>query len=238
MSPPPIVHRGVASGGTFKGIRIHAAAGIHEHALDLLRRERGGRARVLEVGCGSGALTARLDDAGYDVVASDVETSDYAAAPPVVTWNLDGSAIPEGFRESFDVVCAIEVLEHVENPLQALRNVREVLRPGGLLIASTPHIGHPRSRIKFLVRGAPAFFGREEYVISGHRTLLPDWLLARHLEAAGFTEIELSYGGAYGLTGLSRLAYRVLVPAFAVLGMMPTPRDRDGSAVFARARRG
>jgi SAM-dependent methyltransferase len=237
LGPPPIVHRGSASGGTFGGIQIHAAAGIHEYALRVVGRERPTPARVLDVGTGSGALAARLDAAGYDVIAADLETSDYAARPPVIAWDLDSIDVPSDLVGAFDVACAIEVLEHVENPLQALRNLFLVLRPGGLLVASTPNIGHPRSRIKFLLRGAPAYFGPDEYLATGHRTLLPDWLLRRHLEAAGFDDIRLSYAGSYGLSGPSRLGYRALVPVFRLLGMMPSPRDRDGAAAFALARR-
>jgi SAM-dependent methyltransferase len=237
MSAPPVVHRGAASGGQYDGIQIHAAAGIHEYALRLVERAQPRPARVLDAGCGSGAFTARLAEAGYDVVAADVETSDYNARPPVVTWDLAGADVAGELRGAFDVAFAIEVLEHVENPLQGLRNLHQVLRPSGLLIVSTPHIGHPRSRLKFLARGAPAYFGYGEYVGTGHRTLLSDWLLRRHLEAVGFEDIEMSYAGEYGLTGASRIAYRALMPVFGLLGMMPKPRDRDGSAVFAQARR-
>lgn len=236
MNPPSIVHRGASSGGTFHGIQVHAAAGIHSYAARLVN-DLGSSLSVLDVGCGSGALAARLDEAGHRVVAADVEISDYAARPPVVEWDISGPSVPENLEAAFDVVCAVEVLEHLENPLQALRNLRRCLRPGGRLVASTPHVTHPRSRIKFLVRGEPAYFGFTEYLGTGHRTILPDWLLRRHLEAAEFEDIRLSYGGAYGLSGPGRWIYRGLVPIFRILGLMPVPRDQDGSSTFALARR-
>jgi SAM-dependent methyltransferase len=237
MSGLPITHRGAASGGEFDGLTIHAAAGVHDHALRLLRRHVPSPARVLDVGCGSGALAARLDAAGYDVLATDLDTSDYAARPPHLRWDVAGPDIPGELRDAFDAVCAIEVLEHVESPLQALRNVHAVLRPSGLLVASTPNVGHPRSRLKFLLRGAPSYFGPAEYVDTGHRTLLPDWLLRRHLEATDFTVVEVSYGGSFGLRGLGRWAYRATVPLFRVLRAMPEPRTGDGMATFVVARR-
>jgi SAM-dependent methyltransferase len=237
MGETAITHRGAASGGQFQGLRIHAAAGVHDYAARLVERHRPGPARVLDVGCGSGALSARLAAAGYDVLAADYDTSDYAAAPPVVAWDLAGPTVPAELRGAFDVACAIEVLEHVENPLQALRNLHEVLRPSGLLVASTPNIGHPRSRMKFLLRGAPSYFGWAEYVDTGHRTPLPDWLLRRHLEATGFADVEISYGGSFGLTGAQRFVYRALAASLALVRAMPQPRVGDGMATFAVARR-
>lgn len=211
---------------------MHAAAGVHEHALDLLRRTLSPGARVLDVGAGSGALAQRLSDAGYDVTAADFDTGDYRAEPPVVEWDVVSPEHPDG---RFDAVLAVEVLEHVENPLQALRNLRELLEPGGVLIASSPHLGHPRSRLKFLLRGAPSYFGRGEYHSIGHRTLLPDWLLARHIEASGFQAIALSYAGQLGLPRLHRVAYALLWP---LLGWaLPSPRVDDGCVTFAVARR-
>jgi SAM-dependent methyltransferase len=237
MSATSIRHRGAASGGQFQGLQIHAAAGVHDYAVRLVERHRRRPARVLDAGCGSGALSARLDAAGYEVLAADYDVSDYAAGPPHIRWDLSSPSVPDDLRGAFDVACAIEVLEHVENPLQALRNLHEVLRPSGVLVASTPNIGHPRSRLKFLVRGAPCYFGWAEYVDTGHRSPLPDWLLRRHLEATGFTDVEVSYGGSFGLTGAQRLLYRAMVPLFALVGAMPRPRDGDGMATLAVARR-
>jgi SAM-dependent methyltransferase len=235
--PVQVTHRGASSGGEFRGIPIHAAAGVHDYAFDLVKHRAPPSARVLDIGCGSGALSARLADAGFDVTACDLDLDDYAADPPATIWDIGADSIPAELVDTFDVVCAIEVLEHVENPLLALRNIRRTLRPEGILVASTPNIGHPRSRLKFLVRGAPAYFGSAEYMDTGHRTLLPDWLLRRHLEAVGFGEIDVSYAGTFGLHGVQRVAYLALVPMFQLFRMMPSPRDRDGSATFVTARR-
>jgi len=215
---------------------MHAAAGLHEYVEATVARELPRGARLLDVGAGSGALTARLSAAGYDVVATDLETEDYRAAAPAVQWDAAAGEIPDGLApESFDGVCAVEVLEHVENPLQALRNFRALLKPGGLLLASTPHIGHPRSRLKFLLAGAPSYFGSREYYADGHRTLLPDWLLARHLEAVGYVDTQISYAGQMGLPRRSRMLWAITSPFMRFL--QSEPRVDDGCITVALARK-
>jgi len=215
---------------------MHAAGGLHEYVERAIAGRLPRGARVLDVGAGSGALTARLTAAGYEVVASDLETQDYRAAAPLVQWDVAANALPEQLtRDSFECVCVIEVLEHVENPLQALRNVITLLKPGGLIVATTPHIGHPRSRLKFFITGVPSYFGKAEYSADGHRTLLPDWLLVRHLEAVGFIGVDVSYAGQMGLPRKSRLLWAVTAPLLPFL--QSRPRFDDGCITVAVAQR-
>lgn len=216
---------------------MHSAAGVHEHAFSIIQANVSAGSSVLDVGTGSGALASRLMGAGYDVTATDLDAEDYRAAAPIILWDVSDQNIPTDLRlRPYDAVAAIEVLEHVENPLQALRNVRELLQPGGFVVVSTPHLSHPRSRIKFLIRGAPSYFGEAEYYLPGHRSLLPDWLLKRHLEEAGFTDVRLSYAGSLGLRGKQRWLYVALKPLLFALRALPTPRVDDGCVTFAAAR--
>ncbi|MGH2633505.1 MAG: class I SAM-dependent methyltransferase, partial [Tepidiformaceae bacterium] len=232
-----IIHR-ADSGRSYQGIPMHAAGGVHEYALKLVRTRVAPGSTVLDVGTGSGALSARLHDAGFAVTACDISGAGYAAEPPLVIWDATGESLPRGIAEgTLDCVCAIEVIEHMENPLQALRNFRSLLKPGGLLVVSTPNVSHPRSRLKFLLRGEPSYFGPTEYFSSGHRTILPDWMLQLHAREAGFEELRVTYAGLLGLSGAGKLAYTAMAPLFAVLGMQPKPRTDDGCVTFITARR-
>ncbi|MCC6619408.1 MAG: methyltransferase domain-containing protein [Chloroflexi bacterium] len=229
-----IVHR-ADTGRDYRGLPMHAAEGVHDHALLLARHHIAAGEAVLDVGCGAGALTQRLLDAGFAATATDLDVGDYRATAPVLAWDVtDPDTRPE---QMFAAILAIEVLEHVENPLAALRNLNALLEPNGTLIASTPNLGHPRSRIKYLVRGVPSYFGSREYHDSGHRTLMPDWLMREHLLSAGFRDLQFSYAGRFDLRGPGRWPYALLRTALGLLGLMPKPRVDDGACTFVIARK-
>jgi SAM-dependent methyltransferase len=98
------------------------------------------RARVLDVGCGTGA-NGRVLGAG-DRVAIGVDASAMALAlgerlDHAARLRADGALLP--FADgSFDLVCALDVLEHLDDDAAAVRELRRVLRPGGVLLVFVP----------------------------------------------------------------------------------------------------
>jgi SAM-dependent methyltransferase len=99
---------------------------------------RGGR--LLDVGCGAGTIMQVARRAGWE--AAGVEVSATAAEHnraegfEVFNGELAEARYSEG---RFDVVVLSEVLEHVAEPRELLREVLRVMRPGGLLWATTPN---------------------------------------------------------------------------------------------------
>jgi SAM-dependent methyltransferase len=97
-------------------------------------------ARLLDVGFGAGSLMEAAARAGWTV--SGVEVSQTAAEHvrqlgfDVFCGELKDAQYPEGH---FDVVTASEVLEHVPEPRPLIAEMARILRPGGLLWATTPH---------------------------------------------------------------------------------------------------
>jgi SAM-dependent methyltransferase len=112
---------------------------------DVIRRildDLEGVESVLEMGAGGGAMAARL--AGrYRYVGLEPDGASFAKArerlagiPGARILNADAAALERG--ELFDLVCAFEVLEHIEDDAGALRSWRERLRAGGWLLLSVP----------------------------------------------------------------------------------------------------
>lgn len=118
--------------------------------------------RVVDVGCGGGELLAALGEAWRDstLYGVDVAASRLRAAGSIarrVRWiDADlGAALPLVDR-AFEVVFCTEVLEHLEDPVRGLRELRRVLVPGGRLVLSVPNATGfaPFHRLGRLVPGA------------------------------------------------------------------------------------
>ena len=84
-------------------------------------------ARVLEVGCGSGALARALVESGHEVTAIDPKAPD---GPPFLRVTLEELETPD----RFDAVVAAASLHHLHDLPAALDKIRRLLVPGGALI--------------------------------------------------------------------------------------------------------
>lgn len=172
--------------------------------IEALLREHAPGGRALEVGPGSGVYLPLLSELFESVVASDVEREFLQLAPELPNLELVEDDIQETRLEpgSFDLVLMSEVIEHLPQPDRALAGVRRLLRPGGVLILSTPQ---PYSPLEVL--GKLAFrpgivqivrlIYREPILPTGHVSLLTRQRCERLLREAGFEIREQALSGMY-----------------------------------------
>lgn len=101
---------------------------------------------VLDAGCGGGDFSIGLDAAGYDVFGSDLSPTGIRHAQSlnvgkfVLSSIYDPLAVPFA-RETFDAIVSVEVIEHLYSPRGFAQNAMASLRPGGLLVVTTPYWG-------------------------------------------------------------------------------------------------
>ncbi|MFG1921041.1 class I SAM-dependent methyltransferase [Cryptosporangium sp. NPDC048952] len=99
-------------------------------------------ATILELGCGGGGFGARLATMTPRYIAAEPDPVSYALASSRITpvggevINGDHTQLPAG--ETYDLVCAFEVLEHIDDDRVALAGWAPLVKPGGNILLSTP----------------------------------------------------------------------------------------------------
>lgn len=116
--------------------------------LRLIERRSGRRGRLLDVGCALGDFLIEAERAGW--LAEGVEVSDFAAARArarglrVHVGELERSSLAAA---SYDVITLYDTIEHLEDPVGTLREIRRLLAPGGLIHLVTPNVACPQARL-------------------------------------------------------------------------------------------
>jgi SAM-dependent methyltransferase len=104
-----------------------------------------GAARLLEAGCGTGFVLSGIAAArpALEITGSEIAAEGLAHAarrvPDARLIQMDARRIP--FRDEFDVCCAFDVIEHIEDDRAVLRALREAAVPAGGLLLTVPQ--HP-----------------------------------------------------------------------------------------------
>jgi SAM-dependent methyltransferase len=105
--------------------------------------------RIFDMGCGRGSFLKIMKQDGWAVQGLELnkalaESIQAAHQIPVLSGDLLKAKLPPG---SFEVITISHVLEHVRRPRQIIEECYRLLRPGGLLVISIPHIGSLQSRL-------------------------------------------------------------------------------------------
>lgn len=141
-------------------------------------------ATTLEIGCGQGAMGARLVGLTPSFTAVEPDVSSYGIARERIesrggeVLNCTSDELPQD--QTFDMVCAFEVLEHLEDDAAALASWAPKVRLGGHLVLSVPAWQH--------------MFGPWDKAVGHYRRYSPDEL-ADKLRTAGFEPVRI---GLYG----------------------------------------
>ena len=148
-------------------------------ALDRIVAVKSPPADVLEVGPGGGHFLRMAGERGFRTTG--LELSGYAADRllqqelHILQGTFENASIPD---QTYDVVVAVEVIEHLPDPRTFFREVARILRPGGLFYYETGDIDCEQAR----QQGADWDYIRPE----GHLYYFSPRTLGRYLRATGF----------------------------------------------------
>lgn len=110
--------------------------------LETIENVLGPSKRILDIGCGGGFLTNVLAQAGHQVTGIDISQNSLKIAQmrdrtkKACFMQADALNLPFS-EESFDVVCAMDLLEHVKQPFEVISEAARVLKKGGLFFFHT-----------------------------------------------------------------------------------------------------
>lgn len=195
----------------YKGLLIKADRGLHEQIAKKIAEQIPIGSKILDLGAGEGALTSRLLDMGYYIVAADMNQEEFKCTEAEFHQiNFDVKEDIERFvadnLESFDAVLGIEVIEHVENQWEYVRQLKKMLKPNGLMIITTPNTTSWLSRMKFLLTGRFHQFSDKD-LDYGHISPITPWELGLILKQECLSQISIEPAGtlpAIYITGLNR----------------------------------
>lgn len=224
-----------------------ANSGLHSHIAEKLQKVLDGKhGKVLDLGCGTGALLARLSAMGYtrlhgvDIALPEEELAGISFR----TCDLDSGNLP--FDDaSLDLIVSVEVFEHVENMGSLIKEVARTLSQDGVLIMTTPNVHSIEARLRYLLSGKLKQFDE-----IGDPTHVYPVFMHSFTKMLTRNSLEVVDAWGYPLDGgspTSRSSLRIAAKLLRIMGLSATPhgdhlcltvrRKPESSASTAQSKR-
>jgi SAM-dependent methyltransferase len=171
---------------------VSLLASAIDERIDRCAREHVPAGVCLDVGCGGQPLRERLSQAGFEYVSLDVQQNSSGSVNHLGV--IDGQLPASLAGRQFDFIVCTEVLEHVADWPQAFANLASLLKTGGRLLITCPHIWVPHEE--------PYDFFRPT-----------SWAISHHAQRVGLNALEVTrLGDGYDVLGTVLAAVRLRAP--------------------------
>lgn len=166
---------------------------IYEMVARAIAQRHRGQGVLVDVGCGAGKLRPFVCDLVERYIGVDaVRYEDFPSETEFIRFDLDSGKIPlaDGFA---DVVCAVETIEHLENPRAFVRELVRLTKPGGLVIVTTPNQLSLLSKLTLVLKNQFNAFQDAPGLYPAHITALLEIDMIRIFTECGLTDIATDF---------------------------------------------
>ena len=214
---------------------------LHQH---ILNQHWDANWRVADLGANRGILSSRLAEKVGHVVSVDLEQPTLAGRAEARSLDLNGDFDAELGHRQFDVVLALDVIEHLRDPERAVRRIASLLKPGGRLYASTANIAFIIPRLSLLL--GQFNYGKRGILDLTHTRLFTLYSFQKLLRNSGFTvrsvrgfgppvrDMVGSDGSLGAIDSVAALLARWWPRLFAFNFLVVAERDDELEDIYAR----
>jgi 2-polyprenyl-3-methyl-5-hydroxy-6-metoxy-1,4-benzoquinol methylase len=199
--------------------QYHHQLGLYRQLVRNLRPNS-----ILDVGCAQGTLALLLAEAGYKVVANDIRVDFLEYAKSRYEHGdiefVAGNVFEVQLTQRFDLVFANQIIEHLVYPTEFLRQLSDLLNPGGHVIVTTPNHSYFKNSLPtYAGIGDPALHVDRQFTADadGHFFAYTAEELTEFAKAAGFRRVSPFFFETPWISGHVKVRYLHSFTPVAVL---------------------
>lgn len=185
-----VSHR--ASGGATPDETFRAYTGHQKSRLEIVSDSISKDAAVLELGASAGQFLSHINAARRCAIEPDIGYCEFMRS---LGLDADNRLLPESrfAQDKFDVVCAFQVMEHTNDPVKFLSEIRAVLKPGGVAFIEVPNLHDPLLSVWDVEEYRPFYYHAQ------HRFYFSEKSLRKTAELSGMAVEQVRFTQDYNL---------------------------------------
>jgi len=182
----------------YEGLVVRCSPGVHELAAKLVCKHTAHISSVLDLAAGTGAWLARLKNAGFTNLEAFELNSNGFGLEGIKLSSIDlNTHFSSNVQNTYGLISAIEIWEHLDCSRVFLREIRNLLDEQGMLLITTPNIGHWSGRLRFMFTAEHRYFTEQDYHLQRHISPITRLHTKLIFEEIGFEIIEVVTVGSF-----------------------------------------